>query len=598
MKKNFLKLLVCYHKPDTLVKDEIFTPIHVGRSLAKKRAKEGDKNLEWMLKNTIGDDTGDNISDKNMSYNELTALYWAWKNYDKIGNPEYIGLCHYRRYFIFRDSEEVVETIRDIDENFFNYINYNKKSIEDLFKECDYIAHIGHVDGVFKHYKEHHHAEDLELAVKIVKEKYPDFASTADDYLKMSFANFFNMFILPRDLFFKYCEWLFDVLAEFEKQVDLSEKRLFISERLTGIFIEKLKRDGFKQKSLSVAFVDAPSRTPVALPYCKEKFKTTVTINSIFSNAREGSLVDFYICHTSKDEINQNEFKTLLDKYPGNTITYVNVEEKLMQKGINPKKFNFPEHYPLVLAEVIDKPNKVLYLNERCLIFGDIATLYRECNNDEFRVIGFKNSEDESNPLYGDIFCLHTGRLRTHQLIKEFLRLCKDKTSAEVFNQTCLKHIGGFAWWNYSITNLEKDGKMTYDRHRGDTRWDNAVWNKPILYYAKGMEPWANIQALYSVYWWEYAQNIPASIPCDVFEDDIYSKFYDESLEICYKNSIAKKPVEPNMQYVEPTPTTDANVYRKQKQPSAFTKTKWYYQTHGFKATIKRAFQKLFGGKK
>ena len=62
-----------------------------------------EKDYQWMLDNMIGDDTGDNISELNRNFNELTAIYWAWKNYDKLGNPDYIGLAHYRRFLAIYD---------------------------------------------------------------------------------------------------------------------------------------------------------------------------------------------------------------------------------------------------------------------------------------------------------------------------------------------------------------------------------------------------------------------------------------------------------------------------------------------------------------
>lgn len=81
-----VKILVACHKPAKVYQDDVYTPIQVGKAL------HPDLDLGY-----ITDDTGDNISEENPYYCELTAIYWGWKNL----NCEYIGLQHYRRYFNF-----------------------------------------------------------------------------------------------------------------------------------------------------------------------------------------------------------------------------------------------------------------------------------------------------------------------------------------------------------------------------------------------------------------------------------------------------------------------------------------------------------------
>ena len=66
MAKN-IKIFVCTHKKFEPPKDSIYVPIHVG--------KKGKTDLGYP-----GDDTGDEISEKNCYYSELTGLYWAAKN--------------------------------------------------------------------------------------------------------------------------------------------------------------------------------------------------------------------------------------------------------------------------------------------------------------------------------------------------------------------------------------------------------------------------------------------------------------------------------------------------------------------------------------
>ena len=79
-----LKIFVATNKPCEVPHDGVHVPVQVGRSVS-------DYSLDM-----IGDDTGDNISDKNRTYCEMTAQYWAWKN---VKDVDYIGFCHYRRFF-------------------------------------------------------------------------------------------------------------------------------------------------------------------------------------------------------------------------------------------------------------------------------------------------------------------------------------------------------------------------------------------------------------------------------------------------------------------------------------------------------------------
>ena len=73
------KVFVMTHKKINLQEDDTFIPLHVGRACAD--------DLGY-----IGDNTGDNISEYNKFFGELTGLYWIWKNYE---GSENIGICHY-----------------------------------------------------------------------------------------------------------------------------------------------------------------------------------------------------------------------------------------------------------------------------------------------------------------------------------------------------------------------------------------------------------------------------------------------------------------------------------------------------------------------
>ena len=60
--------------------------LQVGAALTQRRLFAG----------VLTDCEGENISEKNRQYCELTGLYWVWKHAEE----DYIGLVHYRRHFL------------------------------------------------------------------------------------------------------------------------------------------------------------------------------------------------------------------------------------------------------------------------------------------------------------------------------------------------------------------------------------------------------------------------------------------------------------------------------------------------------------------
>lgn len=222
-----IKVLVATHKKYKMPEEKIYMPIHVG--------KEGKPNLGY-----IGDNTGDNISIKNPNYCELTALYWAFKNL----KCDYIGLCHYRRYFT---KSHIILRNLSFTEKF--KLILTKEEIEEILRDYDIIVPIKrnyYIETIKSHYKNAHHIEDLNKVENIIREKHSDYIDSFNYVMSGTKLHLFNMFIMKKSDFDRYCQWLFSILFELEKTVDISkydayQSRIygFLSERLFNVWLHK-----------------------------------------------------------------------------------------------------------------------------------------------------------------------------------------------------------------------------------------------------------------------------------------------------------------------------------------------------------------------
>lgn len=147
--------------------------------------------LEWYK-----DNVGDNISDMNDFFNELTVFYWVWKNYPM---KEYVGMCSYRRYFNFLDDIDNIE--------------------EDIKKYDIIVPQITNLNGLTnkKQYENCHNLDDLELINKIIKMLHPDYIDDVNIFMDETYLYANNMFIMKRDEYIKYCIFLFEILNEYLK---------------------------------------------------------------------------------------------------------------------------------------------------------------------------------------------------------------------------------------------------------------------------------------------------------------------------------------------------------------------------------------------
>ena len=100
-------------------------------------------------------------------------------------------------------------------------------------------------------YARRHDAKDLILLRKIINEKHPTYMAALDEVLqsKRLYAN--NMFVLRKNHFEEFMTWWFDILFEFEKQIDLKTKTGY-QERILGFIAERLLNVWFAHKKLNV----------------------------------------------------------------------------------------------------------------------------------------------------------------------------------------------------------------------------------------------------------------------------------------------------------------------------------------------------------
>lgn len=230
-----IKIFTAFHKEFEMPNDNFHIPIHVWKAIS-------NINLD-----IIWDNTWDNISHKNKNYCELTMLYWIWKNYD-LHETDFVWLAHYRR--LFNLDNKIINKIHNYD------IILPKKEI---------IWSLSFSISLYQQYCLCHIKEDIDQLFQLLEKENKEYFNLANKILKkrnfLYFLNkwhFFNMFIMKKDIFIEYCNFLFDILLKLEENIKTSwydyQSRVFwfLAERILNIFIEKKRKEWYKILEINV----------------------------------------------------------------------------------------------------------------------------------------------------------------------------------------------------------------------------------------------------------------------------------------------------------------------------------------------------------
>lgn len=231
-----VKVLVAAHKNYAMPKDPMYLPVFVGKDL------HPDVNQTFQ-----GDNTGDNISKQNPYYNELTAIYWGWKNLD----VDALGLVHYRRYLSLNKKKSLDAVL-------------SGQQAQNLLKQYDIVLpqkRNYYIETNESHYLHAHEHEPFNVMRQVIQEDYPEYEDAFETVMKRTWAHMFNMFIMKKQPLDEYLTWMFDVLHNVEARIDISsystyEQRVygFLSELLLDVWL--IKHPQYKTHDVRYVFME------------------------------------------------------------------------------------------------------------------------------------------------------------------------------------------------------------------------------------------------------------------------------------------------------------------------------------------------------
>lgn len=207
-------IYVANHRESEPLNDAPYRLLRVGSNNAEVAACQSD--------DVSFDCLGGSIAFKNFAYSELTGIYWIWKN----AHNDIVGLMHYRRYLAAPGTDRPL----------------NAEEIEKALGEHEFLVPkpIELNCSVSEHYAFCHPVRDLMALTKVMEGQSEAYKIAFSEIMQSNLLVPCNIFVAEKDMFDAYCSWLFGVLEECEKHIDIYSGRDDYQRRVFGFMSERL----------------------------------------------------------------------------------------------------------------------------------------------------------------------------------------------------------------------------------------------------------------------------------------------------------------------------------------------------------------------
>ena len=400
------------------IDNPLYVPVRCGAVFDKR------KNVTM-----LGDNTGDNISEKRESFCELTVQYWAWKNVE----ADYYGLCHYRRYLSFSNNRYNDYNNRCLlneayMSNLEKYNLNNEIKIREIIEKNEIIlpeymdirkvdTPKGKKDNVLEHWKAHDNylikEEYLDILLNLIKEYNLELFNYAIKYLQGNKYRGYNCFVMKKKYFFDMCEFQFNILFKIEKLIDntyfgevLNRIEGFFGEILFGIYCYYLENKlDIKIKNLQLVYFENTEKVNKIYPkFNKNNIPIVMMssnyyvpylaccIKSIINNASNENNYDIIILQKEISMKNRKKLNSLCENKSNISLRFYNPKKDLENVKVYIASVVYPEeaYYRLLAPWVLSNYNKAIIMDCDIILKKDIVNLYNE-NIDGFLVGAVKD---------------------------------------------------------------------------------------------------------------------------------------------------------------------------------------------------------------